>query len=168
MTELQMQLVMGQWSSVLYSMNAHLYPPGNSTRHPQESWHSLRNTALTLGSGYPGSHCQRKPGRTRVWSAVSVIPRDWPVSQGCLLRHWGRIRVNKKVKSGNIQWDAKFVKKGGKSLLLGEMLHSLEALEFKITCSQTDLFSTFCPLKQALLLIESTMNWSLQGSHRSS
>lgn len=117
--QLQMQLKMGHWGSAPCSMNAHSYPLGNS-RHPQDSWNSLGNTAFILDSGHPGSNCQCKPGRTRVWSAASAIPRAVPVPQGCFPRKWSRIRVNEALKPGNALWDREFVKKGGKSLLLGE------------------------------------------------
>lgn len=162
-----MQLKMGHWGSAPYSMNTRFYPLGSSTRHPQDSWNSLGNTARILDSAHPGSNSQGKPGRTKVWSTVSVTPKDWPVPQSCFPRNWGKIQVKKELKSGNILWDGKFVKKGGKCLLLGEMLRSLGALEFEIKCSQIDLISTFCPLKQALHLIEAVTNWPLQGSHRS-
>lgn len=44
----------------------------------------------------------KQPGQTRVWSEVSVIPRDWPVPRGGLHRNWGRMRIKRELVSQNI------------------------------------------------------------------
>lgn len=159
-----MQFKMGHWDLAPYSVKAHFYPPGHWTWHPRDSWNSLGISALQLGFWQPTVKLSMQPGQTRFWSEVSVIPRDWPVPQGCLHRNWGRMRIKRELVSGNIYWDRKFVKNGRKNIFLGGMLCSLGSLEFEIECSQVDLISPFCP---GTYFIESITNWPLQGSHRS-